>query len=150
LQQFALRGDLFAATSSGDIQLASVLTNSTINNLPVGLSLKRSLAERAKLMPANAPTNDVYVKLPVFASVGGTVGEPKVKIDAKVIGAFAITTALKEIPGLQGTQAGDALQKVGGFLTGNKAANTNQSTNAPATNKPAFNPLDLFNRPKKP
>ena len=57
--------------------------------------------------------------------------------------------ALLAIPGVQGTDAGKALEKVTGLLGGSKPAPTG-GTNAPATNKPApFNPLDLLNKPKK-
>ena len=73
------------------------------------------------------------------------------QVNVKFADVIGLTEAKREaLEMVQLIRDRAALQKVGGFLTGNKAANTNQSTNAPATNKPAFNPLDLLNRPKKP
>ena len=115
--------------------------------LPLQLALARSLAETSRLVPANAPTNTPYVALPVFATIVGTIGEPKPDID-KLAVARILSGAVLNIPGIQGTDAGKVLNKVSGLLGGGTPAS--RDTNAPPTNKPAaLNPLDLLNRLKK-
>lgn len=141
--------DAFIAESQGVIPIADVLTNSVLR-LPLELSLRRSIAERANLVSANAPTNSNYVQLPTFARVTGTIGAPKADTDEKVIlGILARSAA--GIPGVVGGDAGKVLQGIGGFLTGDR--NTNRAganTNAAPTNtsKPR-SLLDLLPKPKK-
>lgn len=142
--------DAFIAQSQGIIPIADVLTNSPLNNLPLELSLRRSLAQRANLVPANTPTNVDFVKLPTFARVGGTIGAPKADTDEKVIlGLIARSAA--GIPGVVGGDAASLLKGVGGLLTGERGTNrgTGASTNVPPatnTNRPR-GLLDLI--PKK-
>ena len=147
--QCSLVSGAFTADTAGEIPLATVLTNSAFQpKWPLQLALSRKLAEKSNLVPKNAPTNTAYVALPMFAKIGGTVGEPKPDID-KLAVAQILGGALLAIPGVQGTDAGKALEKVTGLLGGSKPAPAG-GTNAAATNKPApFNPLDLLNKPKK-
>ena len=147
--QCSIVSGAFSADTSGEIPLAAVLTNSAFQpKWPLQLALARPLAEKSRLVPANAPTNTAYVALPVFANITGTIGEPKPDLD-KLAVAQILGGAVLNIPGVQGTDAGKVLDKVTGLLGGSRPAPTG-GTNAAATNKPApFNPLDLFNRPKK-
>ena len=99
-----------------------------------------------------------YVQLPVFARVGGTIGNVDTKIDKVVIGTTIAKAAANrfDLPGKVGGDAGKILQGVLGGGTGTNAApSTNNSTagsvlqglqgilgggksNSPATtNKPA-------------
>src|SRR5262249_54099437 len=87
LQQFSVQSQAFDAESHGTIPMADVLTNSPLN-LPVTLSLRRSLAEKAHLLPANTPTNTTYVALPSFVTLAGTLGDPKSEINKLVIGGL--------------------------------------------------------------
>ena len=137
----------FTADTAGEIPLATVLTNSPFQpKWPLQLALSRKLAEKSNLVPKDAPTNTAYVALPVFAKISGTVGEPKPDID-KLAVAQILGGALLAIPGMQGTDAGKALEKVTDLLGGRKPSPTG-GTNSAATNKPApFNPLDLLNKP---
>jgi uncharacterized protein involved in outer membrane biogenesis len=140
-------GPAFQADTSGDITLASVLTNSTINNWPVRFSLSRNLAERARLLPANTPTNASYVALPQFAKVTGTLGQPSTHTDKLALAAL-LGSSVGGLPGVAGTKAGEIIQGVGGLLTSPLGGGA--STNQANTNKPAIlNPLDLLRRPKK-
>jgi hypothetical protein len=104
-----------------------VLTNSPLN-LPVTLSLRRTLAEKANLLPANTPTNAVYAQLPSFVKITGTLGEPDTEINKLVIGGLLA----RSIGGIApvGDKAGAILQNLGGVLSGQRGATT--STNAPA------------------
>jgi hypothetical protein len=141
--------DAFVAESRGVIPIADVLTNSPINNLPVEISLSRAVAERARVLPANTPTNTAYVKLPTLAYVRGTIGDPKTDVKETVIVGLVATSTGRLIPG--GSDAGKILQGIGGILTGER--NTNRpatNTNAPATNaSPLRGLLDLIPKKKK-
>lgn len=127
LEQFQVRSQAFFAESSGAIPIADVLTNSPLN-LPVTLSLRRTLAEKANLLPANTPTNAIYAQLPSFVKITGTLGEPDTEINKVVIGGLLA----RSIGGLApvGEKAGTILQNLGGVLSGQRGATT--STNAPA------------------
>src|SRR5262249_20363172 len=74
LQQAMVQSSAFEADATGTIALTPILTNSAIQ-IPVGISLSRSIAERINLVPADAPTNAAYVKLPDFLTMRGTVGQ---------------------------------------------------------------------------
>jgi hypothetical protein len=106
--------------------MADVLMNSPLN-LPVSLSLRHSLADKAHLTPVNTPTNAVYVSLPSFVTVTGTLGNAKSEINKAMAGGLLIQS-LGSVPQL-GDKAGAILQGVGNLLT--KQPNP-ASTNAPA------------------
>ncbi len=146
LNQFAAQSAAFEATTAGVIPIAEVLTNSPLN-LPVEFALRRSLAERASLLPANTPANAAYATLPQFVTVTGTVGAPKADLNRLALGGLLLDSGVgiaQKLGVKVDPNTGNLLQGVGGFLTGQKpAANTNQvSTNTPAK----FNPLDLFQK----
>ena len=113
LKHFKAASPAFIAGATGTIELADILTNSPIN-LPVSLSLKRNLAERARMLPANAPADAQFVALPQFAKVTGTVGDPKTETDKTKIGGQLLDTAGQ----LVGGKAGGILQGVGGLFKG--------------------------------
>jgi hypothetical protein len=150
LTDLTVFSDAFIAHSAGTIPIADVLTNSPINNLPVEISLSRSVAEKARVLPNNSPTNAPFVKLPTFAHVGGTIGDPKTKTDKTVIVGLIAESAAGFIPG--GSTAQKVLGGVGGLLTGERNTNrpTATDTNAPAatntTKKPSL--FDLIPRKK--
>jgi hypothetical protein len=143
LTQVKVIGSAFSDSSPGTITIANVLTNSTIDNLPVDISLPVSLARKANLLSANANTNSGYADLGKIATVTGTVGDPKSKLDYPRI-ALLTGKSIEGIPGVVGGKAGQILKGVeglGGLLggQGQNAANTNQppaTTNAPAKSNP--------------
>lgn len=153
LTDFSVQSQAFFAQGAGTMRIAEVLTNSPLD-VPVTVSLRRSLAEKAKLVPANTPTNAVYVALPSFAKMTGTLGAPKTDVNELVITGLLLQSA-GNIPNVGG-KAGTLLQGIGGILSGQRPVLT--PTNAPpgsATNQPAatnktVNPFDLFKLlPKK-
>ena len=155
VNQFGVMSQAFYAEGQGAIRIAEVLTNSPLD-LPINLSLRRSLAERANLVPSDAPTNTAYVQLPTFAKLEGTLGDPRTEINKLVISGLLLRSAagISQI----GNKAGNILQGVGGILSGQKppdiSTNVLSRTNAiaaPKTNKPPkFSPLDLLELiPKK-
>ena len=155
VNQFGVMSQAFYAEGQGVIRIAEVLTNSPLD-LPINLSLRRSLAERANLVPSDSPTNTAYVQLPTFVNLEGTLGDPRTELNRLVISGLLLRSAagISQI----GNKAGNILQGVGGIFSGQKppdiSTNVLTRTNAitaPKTNKPAkFSPLDLLELiPKK-
>ena len=140
LAQAVIQSPLFVAETSGTITLAPILTNSAIE-LPVSISLNRAVANRLNLVPADAPTNQLYVKLPDFFTERGTVGDPKKDINPTALAG----SVLKGIGGASSKTgaAGSLIQGIGGLLGGGT------STNKPATNKPSGGSLLDLLGPKK-
>lgn len=172
LENSLIRSLAFEANAKGTVTLAAVLTNSALQ-VPVGVALRRELAQKSGLAPADAPTNQVYVALPDFLTVQGTVGKAEPKINYAALAGLT----LKVGAGLVGNsgkavldQGANLVEGVGRLFGGgpktNSPAATNapagnlgtalgnlfgggKATNAPATNKPApLNPFDLL-KPKK-
>ncbi len=133
LQTAEVRSAAFQATAAGSIGLDRVLTNSTIL-FPVKVSLSRALGDKIGLVNASTPTNQVYVALPDFLKVKGTLGVPKADINKLALVGLAATTGAgvaKNLGSATGDQAGSILNAVGSLLGGGTtpAAST---TNAPA------------------
>jgi hypothetical protein len=76
LQQATVQSTAFKADGQGGIALAQVLTNSTIN-IPITVSVNRSIAKQLNLASGNKSTNAAYVSLPQFLTMTGTIGDPK-------------------------------------------------------------------------
>lgn len=146
LQSTEVRSAAFQALAAGQIVLNANLTNSTIA-IPVQVTLSRSLAGQIGLVDASTPTNAVYVALPDFLKMEGTIGKPQAKTDKLVLVELAAKTGggvLKGIGGAGGEKAGSALNAIGGLLGGSKSTTTNA---APATNSsPAGGLLKLFGK----
>jgi len=143
----------FVMTTAGEMPISEVLTNSPFKNWPVEFYLRRSLAQKIGMLPANAPPDAPYVKMPNFLQVAGTLGDPKADINERALAASIAGKVIENVPGLN-EKTGGLLQGLGNVLSGNKAA-TNQppnvNTNQPATNKPPakLNPFDFIPKPKK-
>ncbi|MCX8107861.1 MAG: AsmA family protein, partial [Verrucomicrobiae bacterium] len=153
LDRGLVQSTAFQAEARGSITLAPAFTNSALN-IPVAILLRRSLAERASLLPDGAPTNTAFVRLPDFLTIKGTAGDPKADINKLALASLT----LKAGAGIVGQSTGGALEKAANIVgaVGNLIGGTGTtSTNAPAqttTNvqeqKPILplNPLDLFKR----
>ena len=142
LKEGIVRSDAFEAQAHGDIRLATVLTNSTLQ-VPVRILLRRSLADRIGLVNANAPTNQTYFAMPDFLTMQGTIGDPDPHRNNTVLAGMAA----KAVAGaLTGSKAGGILKGFGGLLTGEGLSNTNNTS----TNQPGLlDSLDIFKKPKK-
>ena len=174
LSRFAVQSEAFEATTRGAIPIAEVLTNSPLN-LPVEFALRRSLAEKAGLLPPNTPTNARYAALPNFVTVKGTLGDPKSDLNKLALSGLLLKTGLgiAEKLGVNlGGKTGNLLQGAGNLLTGQPPSATNppstnpatglnllqgvgnlltapksSTTNVPSTNPaPRLDPLDLFRK----
>lgn len=140
LQAAEIRSTAFQAQAGGGIGLERILTNSTLR-IPLTVSFSRAMADRVGLVTADIPTNQVYVALPDFVSLKGTVGEPKADINKLALAGLAARTGagvVKQIGGASGGKAGDILGAVGSLLGGGTTA---PRTNTPtATNRPPTDP----------
>lgn len=105
-----LQTPAFRVGTHGTVTLASPLMDSAIS-LPVQMSLSRPLAATLGQVPANTPTNQAFVPLPEFFSLGGTLGEPKRELKAMVLAQMGATSAAN----LSGDSSGVA-QQIGGAL----------------------------------
>lgn len=138
LQHALVRSPAFLTEAQGAITLAAVLTNSPID-IPLTISLRRTLAEKADLLPVNAPPEGEFVPLPNFARLTGTLGAPETKTDKAVLAGMFLRTAT----GLFGGNTGNLLQGLGNVLTGQPASGQPPK---PATNQPPqqVKPADLI------
>ena len=127
--RMTVESPVFQGRVAGTATLKEVLTNSTLNKLPLEISLSRYIAEKARLASSGADTNAQFVALPNFVSIAGTVGNPKTDIDK-----VAVTRLLAGTVGnYLGGDAGKLLRGIGNLGTG--ATNqTTTGTNAPGTN----------------
>lgn len=173
IEKMGVQSEAFYANVVGDVTIEKVLTNSPLS-LPVDLELRRSLAQKAMLLPKNAPSDAKYASLPKFVTIKGTLGNPQPDINKMAL----LGVGLNAIGGLTGNAAvGDAASALsaltGGGSSGTNAPGTNNaaklmqgfgnfigaahgtnaiastnssSTNAPATNSPAQNLLNLFKK----
>lgn len=129
VESSAFRGD-----AAGTIDIASVLTNSVMH-FPVSISLAKGISDKLGLTPENTASNAVYVALPDFVKMGGTLGVPKADVKYLVLAKIA----LKSGAGILGNTGGAAMGQAGGAvgalnnLLGGKPASTNTS-NPPTTN----------------
>ena len=156
LDEATMQSAAFAAQASGSIGLQPVLTNSTLD-IPLHISLARGMAEKVKLVPDGTPTNAIFVKLPDFVTMKGTVGVPKADVNYLALTALA----LKGGGGVLGNTGNASVDKVGSLL-GSAASligggnSTSTSTNAAGkTNSAGGSSLantlgSLFGGPAKP
>lgn len=134
VEQGTVRSPAFLAETRGEIGLAPILTNSTLN-LPLQISLARGLAERVRLVPANTPTNAEFAKLPDFITLRGSAGVPRTDVNARAATALAAQAGaglLGETGSALGGAIGSALGSVGSLLGGSGAKPAPDGTNAPA------------------
>lgn len=180
VEKMGVESEAFYANVTGDVTIDKVLTNSPLN-LPVALSLRKSLAEKALLVNKASASDAKYAPLPNFVTIRGTLGKPDSDINKMALAGTLINmtagltknaavgnaaAALNALTGnsepntnAAGTNASAGsklLQGLGGLLGGNKPvtnapSGTNAppvSTNAPATNAPVQNLLNLFKKTK--
>lgn len=143
-----LESPAFQAQIRGEIPIADILNNSPLQEIPAEFYLSSYLARKSNLMPAGAAQNTAYVKMPNFVKLTGTLQTPAVELDKAVLASLTLKS-LGGISGIQGTDAGKAIQGVGNLLSGQRPTGTNTTTgtNAPGTNA-SPNLLDLLKKKK--
>ncbi len=120
LTEARARSSSLEVGTSGSLPIAADLMQTPVN-LPVNVSLNRELAQKARLMPANTPTNQAYVAIPAIASLKGTLGAPTPDID-KVAAGLLLARGLA---GLAGGQTGNAVSGVADLIGGVAKGETN-------------------------
>ena len=152
LQQAILRSPAFEAQAHGDINLAPVLTNSTIN-IPVTVSLSEPIANKLNLVPANTSTNTAYVALPDFLALDQTLGDPHANINKMALLKLAASafkfggSGTNSNGGLIQQIGGELGGKIGGLLGGQKTNDSSgNNQNQSKTNSPVGRILKLFGR----
>ncbi len=123
LQQTEVRSQALQILATGEIAIAPILTNSTIQ-IPVSVTLSRSLADKIGLVNKDTPTNAVYVALPDFLKLKGTVGKPDKDINTLALLTFAAKSAGgvgKQSGGAVADKASSLLDSVGGLFGGKKS-----------------------------
>ncbi len=132
----------FQADARGTVTLAPVLTNSVLE-IPVAVSLRRAIAEKASLLPANTPTNITYVKLPDFLTIKGSAGDPKADINKLALASLTIKSGVG-LTGNTGNASVDTasgiIGAVGDLLGGGAAASRTNAPSAGVTNAPTHKP----------
>ncbi len=124
----AVESEAFLANVAGTISLADVLTNSTLD-LPIDLSLRRSLAEKSKILPSDTPPEAKFAKIGNLYTVKGTLGVP----DPDPNKAALAGLALRGVAGLGigSEKVEGVLGGLGNVLSGQKSSSTNAAgTNA--------------------
>jgi len=144
LQSAEVQSGAFQAVASGQIELASILTNSTLE-IPIQVLLSRPLAGQIGLVNSHTPTNAAYIVLPDFLKIEGTLGNPKANIDKLVLVELAAEAGGGVVKGFGeagGNTAGSILNAAEGLFGGGKSA-TNNSTPATTNASPAAGLLKL-------
>ena len=134
VENATVESEAFLANLTGTIQLADVLTNSPLN-LPLDLSLRRSLAEKANILPANTPPEAKYARLGNVYTIEGTVGAPKPEANLRVLAGLTLKGAAGF--GLGDEKTEKALGVLGNILTGQKGSTNAASTNTTQSASPA-------------
>ena len=163
IRDLSVRSSALFARTPGIIPLQAVLADSPIEQ-EVEVWLPRELAKRLSLGGGDSGSG-AYRQLPIFLTVTGTLGDPRVKENKLVLGgmvAGGIAGALGGKTGDIGKSVGGALGELGkgnvGGALGNIFGGAKPATNAPPgavpappPNQPAgqpakkINPLDLLN-----
>jgi len=92
LKQAYVESMAFHGEATGAIEIANVLTNSVLR-FPVTVSLNKAVTDKLGLTPSDTPTNAVFVALPEFLKMSGTLGNPKSNPDYVVLAKIALKSA---------------------------------------------------------
>jgi len=128
VKQLGVESEAFFASGAGAVTLADVLTNSPIQ-LPLEVALRRSLAQKTRLLPEGTPPEARYAALPRFVSVKGTLGAPSPEIDKLVLAGLIAKGAAGLGLNFGSEAAGKVGSTVGNLLGGAQSAITNATGN---------------------
>jgi hypothetical protein len=133
LHDLSLQSTAFTAATRGSIPIANSPARSSLN-LPVSLALRRSLADKARLLPSNDSTNAAYVPLPDFVSITGSLENPRTELNQLAISGLLLKSGVGVANRLGvnvDSTTSHVLRTLGDLLTGQQPANP------PPTNSPA-------------
>jgi uncharacterized protein involved in outer membrane biogenesis len=131
LKGVTVESEAFRADIVGAVQIADVLNDSVLPELPVKLQLRRSLARRANLLPDGTPEDAKYAPIQDFVKLKGTLGAPEADIDKGVVALLVLKSSpVGDVTGAAGGILKGGANVVGGVLGGLFGGG---GTNAPAT-----------------
>ncbi|MBI1178376.1 hypothetical protein GC207_13150 [bacterium] len=124
LTNLTVISDAYVLDANTEIPLQNDLTNSPIPRTPLNLYLSRNLVTQLGILKGSN-TNQAarFVALPVFAHVGGTLGNPQVETDKLKLTGMTIGKAADFVGGSAGDvlrKAGSATEGLGEILSGKK------------------------------
>jgi len=126
-----VESEAFFANATGEIAIDKVLTNSTLN-LPVALSLRKSLAQKVMAITQTGP-DEKFTPLPQFVTIKGTLGKPDPDINKLKMGGLLLNAGVGIAERITGNSARGAVgisTNVLNVLTGNANVSTNKDPNA--------------------
>lgn len=103
LPSASVQSAAFEADAKGGVTLDAVLTNSTLN-IPVTVSLSQAIAKQLNVTSTTVSANAVYVPLPQFLTMTGTVGNPKANIDKLALAGVAVHSFTGNLLNSSGTK----------------------------------------------
>ncbi|HEX3717623.1 MAG TPA: AsmA family protein [Verrucomicrobiae bacterium] len=127
----------FEASIEGAIPIAEVLSNSPLN-LPVQLSVRRSLAEKIGMQDAetNVAPDAPFIPVRNFVTIKGTLGAPVSLVDKRALGGVILnsgTGMARRLGGEAGSGVKSAFSGLRNFFHFHHASETNSaSTNTPS------------------
>jgi len=137
VDQLSLQSSAFHLTTAGALDLSAPLSEAQLS-LPLDLSLHRNLALTTGLITTNDAAGSDYVRLPLFASVSGTLVDPQTEFDKLRLGGLLLRSGVGIAENLGADvhpSTGRILRAAGDILSG-------QSPSTPGTNQPStFNTL---------
>jgi hypothetical protein len=102
--------------ASGKTLLADDIDASLIQDIPITLGIATNLAKKVRIYRDDRVRED-YVELPPFIRVKGTLGQPKVDANEKVITGLILTGVTENLQ-IGNEQTQDILRGLGGLLSG--------------------------------
>lgn len=149
LKGFTVESEAFRANATAVVPIADVLNDSPLNDVPLKLELRRSLAQKANLLPDNTPADAKYAAIQDFVKLKGTLGKPEAEIDKGVVTLMILKSTpagsvVNAAGGILKTGTGAVGNVLGGLLGTGGTNTTGTATNAPtgSTNAAPKNPLD--------
>jgi hypothetical protein len=140
----ALQSSALELTTTGVLPLSAPLSDARLS-LPLDLSLRRSLALTAGLITTNDAAGSDYVRLPPFATVSGTLADPKTDLDKRRLSGLLLRSGVGIAENLGADvdpETGRILRAVSDILSGPSSDTT--GTNQPSTFNTLTNLLDLL------
>ncbi len=116
LTEFRVVNDSFRIRAAGGVTLAEDLDASRIRNIPVVMGLNTNIAQRARLYRSDRVREEM-VELPPFVQVGGTLGDPDIDVQRRVITGM-IVGGVTESGVIRDDRAQRVLEGLGGLLSG--------------------------------
>lgn len=115
VETFRVVNDSFRVSSAGRVSLADEIEDSRIRDIPVVMAVNTNIAKRARVYRPERVRDDM-LELPPFIRVRGTLGEPDIDVQRRVITGLIAGGVVDA--GVGGERTQRVLDGIGGILTG--------------------------------